>query len=531
LRHLQADLERQVQQRTEALRQNEQRWRKMAESLPQLVWTASPSGQCDYFSSQWTAFTGATPAELLGNRWLEYLHPDDRDRTLAAWQTAVKERGELDLEYRLRRSDGAYRWFKVRGLPIRDGDGPVLQWFGTSTDIDDQKRTEGALREADRRKDEFLATLAHELRNPLAPIRNALGILHLAPADGSAVRQARALIERQVAQMVRLVDDLLDVSRITRGKIELRKERVELADIVKAAVETSRPLIEAAGHQLRVVLPGEAIHLHADPTRLAQVLANLLNNSAKYMLPGGSILLSGAREGQWAIVRAKDTGIGIPPEMLDSIFDLFTQVDHSLERSQGGLGIGLTLVRSLVHLHGGTVEAVSEGRGRGSEFVVRLPAPTLATEVAPPLTGASEAPPPLAGRRVLLADDNRDGAESLAMLLRLTGHDVRVTFDGETAIAAARVFQPEVILLDIGMPKLNGYEVARRLRQGTDSAPVHLVAMTGWGQEEDRRRSREAGFDHHLVKPVDPAALQELLRTLAPASNGIAPASAADFFA
>ncbi len=374
-----------------------------------------------------------------------------------------------------------------------------------------QQRTE-ALRDADRRKDEFLATLAHELRNPLAPIRNALQILGMPAADRAAQQRARAIIDRQIHQMVRLVDDLLDVSRITRGKIELRLERVELSAVVGMAVETSRPLLEASGHQLTVQLPATKLHLQADATRLAQVVSNLLNNSAKYMEKGGRVWLSVAREGANVVVRVKDTGIGIPAEMLPRVFDMFTQADHSVTRAQGGLGIGLTLVRRLVEMHGGTVEAHSDGPGKGSEFVVRLP---LVGEVAP-AGGADGKPQQSAERgpstcRILVVDDNRDSAESLGALLQLLGHDIHLAYDGQTALEAARSLRPQVVVLDIGMPGMSGYEVARRLRQQAEFRTLPLVALTGWGQEEDRRRSEEAGFNYHVVKPVDLDVLGKLL--------------------
>jgi signal transduction histidine kinase len=375
-----------------------------------------------------------------------------------------------------------------------------------------QQRTE-ALRQADRRKDEFLAMLAHELRNPLAPVRNAIHTLLLAGGKPEIARQAQEIIERQVGQMARLIDDLLDVSRISRGKIELRKERVRLSSVIHLAVETSKPLIEASGHDFRVVLPEEELHLEADPTRLAQVLSNLLNNSARYTERGGRISLAACREGDRAALRVSDTGVGIPREMLPHIFEMFRQVDRSLERAQGGLGIGLTLVRRLVELHGGSVEAHSEGPGKGSDFVVHLPlapSPAGATGNGDP----SAAPGQSLRRRVLLVDDNRDAADSLAMLLRLLGHEVHVAFDGAAALQEASARRPEVVLLDIGLPKLNGYEVAARLRAEPALRCVCLVALTGWGQEGDRQRALESGFDHHMLKPVDLAVLEKLLGSL-----------------
>ena len=374
------------------------------------------------------------------------------------------------------------------------------------------KRSEAALQETDRRKDEFLAILAHELRNPLAPLRNALQLLQLAGGDRQTVEQTVGIMDRQLQQMVRLIDDLLDISRITRGKIELRKERVELAAVIRDAVETSRPLLETAGHELTVIYPPEPISLDADPTRLAQVFANLLNNAAKYTPPGGHIRLMAERQGEEVVVKVSDTGIGIPDDMLPRVFEMFTQVDRSLERSQGGLGIGLSLVRGLVELHGGSVEAKSDGPGRGSEFSVRLAVhPAARKDQALVEDGRPAAP---ARHRILVVDDNRDAADSLALLLTLQGSEVRTAYDGLEAVEAAAVFQPDIVLSDIGMPRLNGYEAAQKIREQCRGRQVVLIAMTGWGQEEDRRRSNQAGFDFHLVKPVDLAALERLLGSL-----------------
>ncbi|MFP5289133.1 MAG: ATP-binding protein, partial [Thermoanaerobaculia bacterium] len=373
-----------------------------------------------------------------------------------------------------------------------------------------RKRAEAVLQETDRRKDEFLAILAHELRNPLAPLRNALQVMRLAGTDLETLERTRGMMERQVQQMVRLIDDLLDVSRITRGKIELRKERVDLSEVVRDALETCRPLIEAAGHELKVILPPEPIALDADPTRLAQVFSNLLNNAAKYTPRGGSILLSAEREEDGVLVRVRDTGIGIPADMLPRIFEMFTQVDRSLERTQGGLGIGLSLVRGLVELHGGSVEARSEGLGRGSELLVRLPVHPPARPDRDAPGGSRPAAPPR--RRILVVDDNRDAADSLALLLTLQGSEVRTAYDGLEAVEAAAEFHPDIVLSDLGMPRMNGYDAAQRIRERCPG--VVLVAMTGWGQEEDKRRSSEAGIDFHLVKPVDLETLEQLLASL-----------------
>jgi PAS domain S-box-containing protein len=375
----------------------------------------------------------------------------------------------------------------------------------------ERRQAEAALREGDRRKDEFLATLAHELRNPLAPMRNALQVIQLAGDDVTAVGQAREMMERQMRHMVRLVDDLLDVSRITRGKLELRKQQVNLAAVVRTAIETSRPLIEAASHHLTITLPQQPLFVDGDPIRLAQVFSNLLNNAAKYTERGGEIWLTVERQGSDAVVSVRDTGLGVPKEMLAKVFELFTQVDRTLENAQGGLGIGLTLVRRLTEMHGGSVEAHSEGYGKGSEFFVRLP--VVLTDMARDERTA-ELSTPSSRRRILVVDDNRDSAISLGMMLQLMGNEVRTAHDGLEAVRMAEVFNPDVVLLDIGLPKLNGYEAARRIRHETWGRDMVLIAVTGWGQEEDKRRSKEAGFNFHLVKPVEPASLEKLLSGL-----------------
>jgi signal transduction histidine kinase len=362
------------------------------------------------------------------------------------------------------------------------------------------------LRDADRRKDEFLATLAHELRNPLAPLRNALEILRLRGNDPEVAEKARDLMQRQLTQMVRLVDDLLDVSRITTGKLEVRKQRVELQAVIRNAIETARPFIDMQRHSLEVRMPNEPLEIDADSTRLSQVFSNLLNNAAKYTPPGGRIELEAEREHGNALVRVRDNGIGIDPETLPRIFEMFVQADRSLERTQAGLGVGLTLARRLVELHGGRLSASSAGVGKGSVFTVCVPlAERAATEAVEAQTRADAAP----RHRVLLADDNVDFVSTMAALLSAGGHDVRVAHDGAEALEVAREFNPEFAFLDIGMPKVNGYEVARRLRDRT--ARCVLVAVTGWGQEDDRQRAREAGFDRHLVKPVDPDQIEAIL--------------------
>jgi PAS domain S-box-containing protein len=415
-----------------------------------------------------------------------------------------------------------HRWYDV--FAFRIGPPENRQVAILFNDITERRRIERELREADRRKDEFLAMLAHELRNPLAPLRNMLEIMKRGDCDADLTQQARATMDRQLGHMARLVDDLLDVSRISRGRIELKRERVELASVVYQSVDTCRPLAECANHDVTVSLPPEPIHLDADPVRLAQVFGNLLNNACKYTEAGGRIglsaeLASAGHQPPEVVVKVTDSGIGIPPDKLDSIFEMFTQVDRTLERSQGGLGIGLTLAKRLVEMHGGSVQAFSDGAGRGSEFVVRLPVlidQQRKQRQAQPTGNQQPAP---SARRVLVVDDNPDSAASLAMLLKLAGNETYTAHDGLEAVQAAETFRPDVVFLDIGLPKLNGRDAARRIREQPWGRNMVLVALTGWGQDEDRRRSQEAGFDHHMVKPVDYADLNKLLASLLPATS------------
>ena len=408
--------------------------------------------------------------------------------------------------------------------PIKNDAGEVVGASKVARDVTRQRQAEAELRrladslaEADRRKDEFLATLAHELRNPLAPLSNALAVMKRAGDDGAVVQRARDTMERQLAQLVRLVDDLLDLNRITHDRLELRTQPVELASVLQQALEASRPLADAAQHTLRVTLPDEAIHVNADPARLAQVFGNLLNNSSKYTRPGGTIDLAVQREGAQVCVSVKDSGIGIPPDQLDRIFEMFTQVERADHAAAGGLGIGLTLVKRLLQMHGGSIEARSAGEGQGSEFIVRLPTIDAPAHVAQPTAAPAEVPTEALVQRVLVVDDNADSAESLAMLLQMSGHEVFTAHDGEAAIQAADAHRPEVVLLDIGLPKVNGHDVCRHIRAQPWGRDIMLVALTGWGQDNDRRRSHEAGFDGHLVKPVGPDALLALLASRASA--------------
>jgi len=443
--------------------------------------------------------------------WRSRVHPADLANVEIAIATSRDNHSLYSQEYRIIRADtGTVRWLRVLGRFLYDESGDPVRSVGVFFDDTDRKAAEMALREADRRKDVFLATLAHELRNPLAPIRNAAQMLASPQLGSEQLQWARSVIQRQVKHMALLLDDLLDVARITQGKLELKKQQLSLNSVVDSAVEAARPLLDRKSHRFSVTLPSEPITLDADPLRLSQVLSNLLTNAAKYTDAGGHIGLSGRIEDGGLCLSIKDNGIGIPAESLSGIFTIFFQVEDAAARSEGGLGIGLALVNGLIELHGGSVEAKSEGLGRGSEFIVRLPIvnPDL---VAIPMTDGTSAAP--IGRRILVADDNQDAADSLAMILELDGHDVRVAHDGRAALSVAQTFHPDVALLDIGMPQLNGYDVARALRQEPWGAGIILIALTGWGQESDRQKAVVDGFDHHLTKPIDPDALESLMST------------------
>jgi PAS domain S-box-containing protein len=466
---------------------------------------------------------GYTAEEAVGQPITLIIPPERHDEERAILSRLARgERIEHFETVRLAK-DGRRLDISLTISPVRDDAGHVIGASKVARDITERKRAEAALREADRRKDEFLALLAHELRNPLAPLRNGLQEMRLAAGDARAVAEAREMMERQLGHMVRLIDDLLDISRISRNKMELRRARVPLADVVSHALEAARPAIEAGGHDLTVALPTEPLWLDADLTRLAQVFANLLTNSAKYTEPGGRIWLTAEPRGGQVVVSVRDTGIGIPPDALPHIFEMFSQVDRNLERSGGGLGIGLALVKGLVEMHGGTVVAESDDAGKGSTFTVRLPTLGLASQVRSGTPRDQETLATGPKRRILVVDDHRDSARSMARVLKLRGNEVRTAHDGIAAVAAAEEFRPEVILMDVGMPRLNGYEATRHIREQPWGRSVIIIALTGWGQEGDRLQSREAGCDGHLVKPVNLPDLEKLLTELA-RDRGLEPA-------
>jgi PAS domain S-box-containing protein len=448
----------------------------------------------------------------------DFFFPEDREKIINEFFPSVLANGTGTTEIRFRHTQSqAAIWMVYNVTALSNAKGEPIGLATISQDVTERRQLEQNLRqlaadlsEADQRKDEFLATLAHELRNPLAPIRNGLQIMRMTQQDSETAERVRAMMERQLTQMVRLVDDLLDVSRISRGQVTLRRQRVTLAEIVNQAVETSRPVIESANHELRVRLP-EPVYLYADPVRLTQVISNLLNNASKYSEPSGEIVLSAAVDNQEVSISVKDTGIGIAAEMLPRIFEMFTQVEGALARSQGGLGIGLTLVKQLVEMHGGSVSAFSDGPGLGSEFVVRLP---IVVEPTEPLAPTASEHRSMNNRRILIVDDNEDSALSLSMLFEITGDETQTVYTGPDALSAAQTFQPDIVLLDIGLPGLNGYEVAQAIRAQPWGQTMVLVALTGWGQEEDRRKSSEAGFNAHMVKPIEHDALLQLLDEL-----------------
>ena len=457
---------------------------------------------------------GWSAEEAIGKPVVGLLIPDDRKDEEAVILDRIRRGDRVDHFETVRRTkDGRLLDISLTISPIRGVNGEIVGASKIARDITDQKRIARELKEADQHKNEFLALLAHELRNPLGPIRHAAKILRARTPRPDELEWATSIIDRQTEHMTRLVDDLLDVARMSRGTIALRRERVDIATVLEAAVEASSTLILKSGHQLRVTPPPEPLYVEGDPTRLVQVVTNLLDNAAKYTEPGGRIWLSADREGDAAIIRVRDSGIGISAEMLPHIFEMFNHAGMSVERAQGGLGVGLSLVDRLIKLHDGTVSATSPGPGAGSEFTICLP---LADKSRKPVAESPAAEVTTRSRcRVLIVDDNVDSVDSLGMLLGMMGHDVTTANDGQGALHVAATFHPDVAILDIGLPTMNGYELAQRLRQEPWGKDLVLVALTGWGQEEHRRRSAQSGFNHHLTKPVELDALQEILNVAA----------------
>ncbi len=495
---------------TQELARRERELRNVTENTPDALARFDRQFRHVFVNSVIEKITGRPVAEILGKTNRELGLPENLCRE---WEKAIRHVFDHEvpgsLEFSFATSQGL-RHFSSRMVPEFNEYKQVEFVLAVTHDITKRRAYEQRLLEQDLRKDEFLAMLAHELRNPLAPIRTGLQLLKLSP-NAEVLARTLPMMERQLGHLVRLIDDLLDVSRISGGKMVLKRERVAFQDAATAALEVSRPLIDAAGHSLTIEWPDQPIWLDADPTRLAQIFSNLLSNSAKYMRPGGKIKFSARREGERVLISVLDTGSGIPADMLSTVFEMFTQINRTLDRAQGGLGIGLSLVKTLVEMHAGSVQAASGGIDKGSEFIVSLPV-ALAAEA--PVPAVRRVSTPFARRRILVVDDNVDAAETLAMLLDFLGHDVRSAFTGEEGLEMALSFLPDVVFLDIGLPGMNGYEVARRLLVDPATAASKLIALTGWGTEEDIRKSKMAGFYVHLTKPVDPDAVEAILATL-----------------
>jgi PAS domain S-box-containing protein len=494
------------------LRESEAKFRTITDAMPQMVWSTRPDGYHDYFNQRWYDYTGVAQGSTDGDAWTRIFHPADHARTQVAWQHSLETGEPYEIEYRLRHRSGEYRWVLGRALAVRDEQGRITRWMGTCTDIHEQVMAREVLRREARRKDEFLAMLAHELRNPLAPIRAAAAVLPAAAGDGERTVQLAQVITRQVQHMTRLVDDLLDVSRVTRGLVKLDLHVDDLKAVATSAIEQVRPLIEDRGHVLTTWMTPDPVPVRADRTRLVQVVANLLNNAAKYTPDGGRIdLRVTSGEGE-AVLVVRDNGSGIDAQLLPRVFDLFTQGARDPGRSQGGLGIGLALARSITSMHGGRIAGASEGRGRGSEFTLCLPLAKPGKGTPP--TAAVEQPETMQANsrcHVIVVDDNVDAARTIALALEIAGHDVAVHHDAAAVLAASAVHPAKVYIIDIGLPDMPGYELAQALRREPRTRDAVLIALTGYGRAEDRARSIEAGFDRHLVKPVD---VEELRRTI-----------------
>jgi PAS domain S-box-containing protein len=512
-----------------ALRESEDRFRSFTDSLPLIVWVHDANGAQEFVNRTFCEFFGVSREEMRAGRWQMLMHPEDGAGYACAFFECVRDRRPFRGEVRVRRYDGEWRWIESWGRPRFSPSGEFLGFVGTSADITERKEaerkareSEAALREADRRKDEFLAVLAHELRNPLAPIRNAVQIMRVAGVARAELEAARDIVDRQVRQLVRLVDDLLDISRISVGRMVLQQTVLDLRAAVDDALLISGPQLEEAEHHVTVDLPPHPVWVKGDGVRLAQVVSNLLNNAARYTPRGGSVSLRVTEEGADALVLVEDTGVGLSPGVLERIFEPFVQAEGGAARGAGGLGIGLALSRRLTEMHGGTIKATSPGPGHGSCFVVRLPSVQRERSTVFAATAGSAA----SGRtfRLLIVDDNQDSARSQAKLLHLLGHEVQAAFEGSEALRQVAAFRPEVVLLDLGLPGIDGYEVARRIRAMPEGRGVLLVAQTGWGQDDDRQKTASAGFDAHLVKPVDLDALLRLLNERAASRRVAKPA-------
>ncbi|MES2830417.1 MAG: PAS domain-containing protein [Pseudomonadota bacterium] len=501
---------------SQALQASEERLWQLANTIPHLAWMANPDGEIHWYNDRWHAYTGRTLEEMRGWGWKSVHDPETLPTVMKDWVYSLATGTPFENTFPLRAANGEFRLFFTRAAPLKDAGGKIIQWFGTNTDVTDIETARAELKAASDRKDEFLAMLAHELRNPLAPISTAAELLNIAPADEVRVKKTAKIISRQVKHMTKLVDDLLDVSRVTRGLATLRADSLDIGDIVSEAVEQVHSLVVAKQQELSVLLPEEPARLVGDRTRLIQVVSNLLNNAVRYTQAGGFIHLQVALENQNICIRVTDNGIGMAPNLSPHIFELFTQGERSADRSQGGLGLGLALVKSLVELHKGSVSAFSPGIGKGSEFAVRLPLAIsltgandiIETSPSPTLSGDDD------GLVLMVVDDNEDAATTLSLLLEAIGHRVSVAHNATTALDKAREVAPTLMFLDIGLPDMDGYELAERLARMHETADAILVALTGYGQPEDKEKARLAGFDHHLVKPVSLEAITSLLATV-----------------
>lgn len=498
-----------------ALRHSVDRFRFLAESIPQIIFTARPDGGVDYFNQHWSDFTGLSSESVENRNWTRFVHPDDAEETLREWQHSIETGEPFDHEHRFLRSDGKFAWHLSRANALRDAGGSVLIWTGSSTNIDEQKTSEVAFQEADHHKNQFLAMLAHELRNPLAALDCGLSLLGGQDHESDRL-WALTMAEHQVQLLTRMVDDLLDTSRITRGSLNLRKQRVRPAEVIERAGETVRQIADAQGIDLQIAIPADLPQLHGDPARLEQAVSNLLTNAIKFTPRGGRIDVIARLEGSDLVLIIRDNGIGIAPDFLPHVFEPFMQVDTSLVRGRGGLGIGLTLVKAIIELHNGSVEAHSPGLNLGSEIVVRLPTVTADEVVGSPPPSAIDRPSrellqETRRRRVLIVEDNQDYALGVRRMLQSAGHEVLICNDGRAGVSQAIDFGPEVVLLDLGLPGMDGYEVARRMRENESLARTKIVIISGYACEEDRRRSKEIGVDEHLAKPVR---IVDLLRVI-----------------
>lgn len=493
-----------------AVRLSEAKFRTITDAMPQMVWSTRPDGFHDYYNDQWYYFTGVPYGSTDGDGWNDLFHPDEQQLAWGKWRHSLSTGETYEVEYRLRHHSGHYRWVLGRAQPVFGEAGEIVRWMGTCTDIHAQKLAEEAWRRESLRKDEFLAMLAHELRNPLAPISTAAQLIKLPGADAKRVAHAGDIIARQVKHMVTIVDDLLDVSRVTRGLVQIQQSALDLKSVVNGAVEQVQPLIQARRHELLLRITPQRTVVLGDRTRLIQAVSNVLNNAAKYTPPNGHITLELDVMERHTRISVADNGIGIDPELLPLVFDLFKQAERTPDRAQGGLGLGLALVKTIIELHGGFVQAASEGAGKGSNFTMTLPL-LAAEEETPGGAAALESGREGAGLRVLVVDDNRDAGTMLAYILEAAGHLVRVEEDAASALRAVQAFDVEAFILDIGLPDVDGYELARRLRADARTRGAMLIALTGYGQTQDRALSTSAGFDYHFVKPADH---QELLRIL-----------------